>query len=49
MERYSTHPIPGSTEVHNMYLDTEIVALFTLLTSVGPNYRLTIYNITFHI
>jgi len=49
MERYSTHPVRGSTEVYYMYLDTEFVSLFTLLTSVGPNYRLTVYNIAFHI
>jgi hypothetical protein len=35
MERYSTHPVGGSTEVHYMYLDTEFAALFSLFTSVG--------------
>ena len=46
MERYSTHPVGGSTEMRYMYLDTEFVTLFT---SVGHNYRLTVYNIAFRI
>jgi len=35
MERYSTHPVGGSTEVPYMHLDRKFVAFFTLFTSVG--------------
>jgi hypothetical protein len=27
MERYSTHPVAGSTEVHYVYLEREFVAI----------------------